>query len=55
MMNPILGNAERDPAFHVLEFLNANRVETAKRRLDEKTKTAETRFRPFRQSRIDKS
>ena len=44
--------AERNPAFHVLWFLNADRVETAKRRLDEKTKSAKARFRSLREAGV---
>src|SRR5687768_10843259 len=52
-MNSFARHTERDPAFHVLELLDANGIEAAKSWLDHKTKAAEARFRSFRQPGVD--
>lgn len=48
VMNSVARNSELDPAFHILAFLDADRIEAAKGRPNEKTKTAKARFRSFR-------
>ena len=48
VMNPLSRNAERNPAFDIFRFLNANEIETTKGRRDQEKETAEPPFRSLR-------